>query len=83
MAGVPAMYHALLEVDDTVAPPDSLASVRLAVSGAAPLADAIGRQGRRHVRTVYSWRRVREKWMEALADAARSTSEAGTPIPRA
>jgi long-chain acyl-CoA synthetase len=35
------MYHALLELDDGVAPPDSLASVRLAVSGAAPLGEEL------------------------------------------
>jgi long-chain acyl-CoA synthetase len=37
VAGVPAMYHAFLELDDTVAPVDAFESVRLAVSGAAPL----------------------------------------------
>ena len=37
LAGVPAMYHAFLELDDDTAPPDSFESVRLAVSGAAPL----------------------------------------------
>jgi long-chain acyl-CoA synthetase len=37
VAGVPAMFHAFLELDDTVAPADAFESVRLAVSGAAPL----------------------------------------------
>jgi long-chain acyl-CoA synthetase len=37
LAGVPAMYHAFLELDDTLAPADAFESVRLAVSGAAPL----------------------------------------------
>ena len=37
VAGVPAMYHAFLELDDAVAPAEAFASVRLAVSGAAPL----------------------------------------------
>jgi long-chain acyl-CoA synthetase len=37
VAGVPAMYHAFLELDDDAAPPESFESVRLAVSGAAPL----------------------------------------------
>jgi long-chain acyl-CoA synthetase len=33
------MYHAFLELDDAAAPPDSFASVRLAVSGAAALGE--------------------------------------------
>jgi long-chain acyl-CoA synthetase len=41
LAGVPAMYHALLELDDAAAPSDSLASIRLAVSGAAPLGEEL------------------------------------------
>jgi long-chain acyl-CoA synthetase len=41
LAGVPAMYHAFLELDDAAAPPDSLASVRLAVSGAAALGEEL------------------------------------------
>jgi glycosyltransferase involved in cell wall biosynthesis len=47
-----------------------------------PLADAIGRQGRRYVRGAYSWKTVGEKWMQALADVARSASAADAPIPR-
>jgi long-chain acyl-CoA synthetase len=39
LAGVPAMYHAFLELDESAAPSASFASVRLAVSGAAPLGD--------------------------------------------
>jgi long-chain acyl-CoA synthetase len=41
LAGVPAMYHAFLDLDDAAAPPDSLASVRLAVSGAAALGEEL------------------------------------------
>jgi long-chain acyl-CoA synthetase len=41
LAGVPAMYHAFLELDDAAAPPDSFASVRLAVSGAAALGEEL------------------------------------------
>jgi hypothetical protein len=52
------------------------------LAGARPLADAIGRQGHHHVRTVYTWRQVRDGWMEALADVARLANEAGSPIPR-
>jgi glycosyltransferase involved in cell wall biosynthesis len=37
---------------------------------ARPLADAIGGQGRRHVRRAYTWDRVRDVWLEALATAA-------------
>jgi long-chain acyl-CoA synthetase len=37
VAGVPAMYHAFLELDDAAAPAQAFESVRLAVSGAAPL----------------------------------------------
>jgi len=37
VAGVPAMYHAFLELDDATAPAEAFESVRLAVSGAAPL----------------------------------------------
>jgi long-chain acyl-CoA synthetase len=37
LAGVPAMYHAFLALDGDTAPPESFESVRLAVSGAAPL----------------------------------------------
>ena len=37
LAGVPAMYHAFLELDDATAPAEAFESVRLAVSGAAPL----------------------------------------------
>jgi long-chain acyl-CoA synthetase len=38
---VPAMYDAFLDLDDADAPPDSLASVRLAVSGAAALGEEL------------------------------------------
>lgn len=37
---------------------------------ARPLAEAIGAQGRRHVRTAYTWERVREVWLEALETVA-------------
>jgi glycosyltransferase involved in cell wall biosynthesis len=36
-----------------------------------PAADAIGRQGRRFVRSSYSWDRVKERWLEALAFVAK------------
>jgi long-chain acyl-CoA synthetase len=38
IAGVPAMFAAILELDAEAAPPAALASLRLAVAGAAPLA---------------------------------------------
>jgi long-chain acyl-CoA synthetase len=41
LAGVPAMYHAFLELDDDAAPPDAFSSVRLAVSGAAALGEDV------------------------------------------
>jgi long-chain acyl-CoA synthetase len=41
LAGVPAMYNAFLELDDDDAPADAFASVRLAVSGAAPLSEEV------------------------------------------
>jgi glycosyltransferase involved in cell wall biosynthesis len=37
---------------------------------AKPAAEAIGRQGRRFVRSRYSWDRVKERWLEALAFVA-------------
>jgi glycosyltransferase involved in cell wall biosynthesis len=37
---------------------------------AKPAAEAIGRQGRRFVRSSYSWDRVKERWLEALAFVA-------------
>jgi glycosyltransferase involved in cell wall biosynthesis len=52
------------------------------LAGGRPLADAIGRQGRRYVRAAYSWGTVREKWMQAVADVARSATGAGAPMPR-
>jgi long-chain acyl-CoA synthetase len=41
LAGVPAMYHAFLELDDDAGPSDAFASVRLAVSGAAALTEDV------------------------------------------
>jgi long-chain acyl-CoA synthetase len=41
LAGVPAMYHAFLDLDDSAARSDSFESVRLAVSGAAALAEEL------------------------------------------
>jgi long-chain acyl-CoA synthetase len=41
LAGVPAMYHAILELDDDAAPARSFETVRLAVSGAAPLSEEL------------------------------------------
>jgi long-chain acyl-CoA synthetase len=43
LAGVPAMFASLLDLPDTDAPADTFRSVRLAVSGAAPLPDALAR----------------------------------------
>ena len=37
---------------------------------AKPLADAIGAQGRRYAEAEYSWDRVREHWLSALAQVA-------------
>jgi glycosyltransferase involved in cell wall biosynthesis len=37
-----------------------------------PVREAIGHQGRNHVRTAYGWDRVRERWLDALADVARA-----------
>jgi glycosyltransferase involved in cell wall biosynthesis len=37
------------------------------LASATPAAEAIGRQGRRFVRLSYSWDRVKERWLEALA----------------
>jgi glycosyltransferase involved in cell wall biosynthesis len=37
---------------------------------AKPLAEAIGAQGRRYVRETYSWDRVRDEWLAALAEVA-------------
>jgi glycosyltransferase involved in cell wall biosynthesis len=44
-----------------------------------PLADAIGRQGRRHAEANFSWEFVRTAWLSAFADAA----AAGTQATRA
>ncbi len=41
VAGVPAMYHAFLDLDETAAPGDAFRSVRLAISGAAPLSTEV------------------------------------------
>jgi len=43
LAGVPTMFAALLELDDATAPADALASVRLAVAGAAELPEVVAR----------------------------------------
>jgi hypothetical protein len=41
---------------------------------AQPLAESIGTQGRRYAQDEYSWDRVREHWLAALAEiAARDT----------
>jgi glycosyltransferase involved in cell wall biosynthesis len=37
-----------------------------------PLADAIGRQGRRHVRESYSWDHVRDEWLAAIHEMAKT-----------
>ena len=46
VAGVPAMFSAFLELSESVAPADSFATTRLAVSGAAALPVKIGEQFR-------------------------------------
>ena len=40
------------------------------LSRSKPLADAIGAQGRRYAESQNSWDRVRERWLEALAEVA-------------
>jgi glycosyltransferase involved in cell wall biosynthesis len=42
---------------------------------ARPLASAIGAQGRRYVRTAYSWERVRDAWLSALEEVAAAASQ--------
>jgi glycosyltransferase involved in cell wall biosynthesis len=42
------------------------------LSRAKPLAAAIGAQGRRYAQAEYSWDRVRERWLAALAELARA-----------
>ena len=37
-----------------------------------PLGDAIGRQGRRYVRSAFTWRSVRDRWLDALAEVGGS-----------
>jgi glycosyltransferase involved in cell wall biosynthesis len=44
-----------------------------ALAGAPPLAEAIGRQGRRYARAFFSWDHVRDAWLEAIREVA------GTP----
>jgi hypothetical protein len=45
------------------------------LGSAKPAAEAIGRQGRRFVRSTYSWKRVKERWLEALAFVANRSNE--------
>jgi glycosyltransferase involved in cell wall biosynthesis len=61
---------------------DEYAAMLHLLADAEPLADAIGRQGRRFVHSAYSWESVRDRWMEAVADVSRSASEARAPMPR-
>jgi glycosyltransferase involved in cell wall biosynthesis len=49
---------------------DAYAAMLDALAGAPPLAEAIGRQGRRYARAVYSWERVRDLWLDALREVA-------------
>ena len=51
---------------------DEYASMVDFLTRSQPVADAIGRQGRNHVRTAYSWDRVRDRWLDALASVARA-----------
>jgi glycosyltransferase involved in cell wall biosynthesis len=46
------------------------------------LADAIGRQGRRAVRSSYSWDRVRASWLEALARVAGAAADEAGAVER-
>jgi glycosyltransferase involved in cell wall biosynthesis len=39
-----------------------------------PVAEAIGRQGRDYVLAAYTWDRVRERWLDALHEVARTRS---------
>jgi glycosyltransferase involved in cell wall biosynthesis len=52
------------------------------LAGAPPLASAIGRQGRRHVLTTYSWSRVREQWLDTLGDVAGTRGLTSAQNPR-
>jgi glycosyltransferase involved in cell wall biosynthesis len=61
---------------------DEYAAMMQLLAKAKPVADAIGRQGRRFIRTAYSWESVRNKWTEALADVARASSDPRAPMPR-
>lgn len=44
LAGVPAMFDALLELPDSLAPADAFRSIRLAVAGAAQLSEGVARR---------------------------------------
>jgi glycosyltransferase involved in cell wall biosynthesis len=49
------------------------------LSRARPLADAIGRQGRRHAVATYDWSQVRERWLDVLQHVAQNGSPARVP----
>jgi glycosyltransferase involved in cell wall biosynthesis len=49
---------------------DEYAAMLDFLARAKPAAEAIGRQGRRFVQSSYSWDRVKERWLEALAFVA-------------
>jgi glycosyltransferase involved in cell wall biosynthesis len=53
---------------------DEYAAMLDLLAHAQPLAEAIGAQGRRHLRKEYSWDRVRDAWLDALTDVAGKAS---------
>jgi glycosyltransferase involved in cell wall biosynthesis len=53
---------------------DEYAAMLDLLSRAEPLAGAIGAQGRRYVRDAYSWEHLRDEWLSAIEDVARTAS---------
>ncbi len=65
------------------ADPDEYAVMMDLLGRARPLADAIGRQGRRYVEDECSWNRVRTAWLSAIREVAeRPRSPEGGPGAR-
>lgn len=77
LAGVPTMYAAWLALDETAAPADSFASVRLAVSGAAPLPHEVAHACRTRFGLV-----VHEGYGLTEASPIVSTTATGSGVPR-
>jgi glycosyltransferase involved in cell wall biosynthesis len=48
-----------------------------------PLANAIGRQGRRHTLATYNWSRVRERWLDVLDHLTKTGSRSRIDTERA